>query len=127
MHGELLEADLSERVIGAGIEVHKQLGPGLLESAYEACLCHELDLQGIPCQRQVGLPLAYKGMTLEEGYRMDVVVDDRLVLEIKSVREILPIHEAQLLTYLRLSRIKVCLLMNFHVPVFTDGLKRRIL
>lgn len=127
MHGELLEADLSERVIGAGIEVHKQLGPGLLESAYEACLCHELDLQGIPYQRQVGLPLAYKGMTLEEGYRMDVVVDDRLVLEIKSVREILPIHEAQLLTYLRLSRIKVGLLMNFHVPVFTDGLKRRIL
>ena len=127
MHGELLEASLSERVIGAAIEVHKLLGPGLLESVYEACLGREFDLLGIAYERQVALPLNYKGVRLDEGYRMDLVVEQRIVLEIKSVQELLPIHEAQLLTYLRLSSLKVGLLINFNVPVLRDGLKRRVL
>jgi len=127
VHGELLEASLSERVIGAAIEVHKLLGPGLLESVYEACLGREFDLLGIAYERQVALPLNYKGVRLDEGYRMDLVVEQRIVLEIKSVQELLPIHEAQLLTYLRLSSLKVGLLINFNVPVLRDGLKRRVL
>jgi len=127
VHGELLEAELSERVIGAAMEVHRLLGPGLLESAYEACLCRELDLLGIPFERQVPLHLDYKGVKLEEGYRMDIVAEHRIVLEIKSAQELLPIHEAQLLTYLRLSGLKVGLLINFNVPVLRNGIKRRVL
>ena len=100
------ESGLGERVIGLGIAVHRHLGPGLLESAYEECLCLELREAGIAYRRQVPLPVIYKSIRLECGYRMDIVVEDELVLEIKSVERLLPIHEAQMLTYLRLSRIR---------------------
>ena len=96
------ENPLTKIIIGAAIDVHRQLGPGLLESAYEACLCHELGLRQIPYERQKPLPVIYKGLSLECGYRVDVLVDDKVVLEIKSVESLLPIHESQMLTYLRL-------------------------
>ena len=105
---------LTERVIGLAIEVHRALGPGLLESAYEECLCLELEHAGLGYARQVPLPVVYKGRRLECGYRLDVVVESALILEIKSVEQLLPIHDAQLLTYLRLSRQKVGLLVNFN-------------
>ena len=127
MHGELIEAGLTGRVIGAAIEVHKQLGPGLLESAYEVCLCREFELLGIAFERQVPLPVEYKGLRLDGGYRLDLVVEGQLILELKSVEELLPLHEAQLLTYLKLSGIKVGLLINFNVPALKDGIKRRVL
>jgi GxxExxY protein len=117
---------LSREVIGAAIEVHKALGAGLLESAYEECLCQELKLRGIPFERQVDLPIEYKGMKLSAGYRMDVVVDGLVVLELKSIEKILPIHEAQLLTYLRMSKTWLGLLINFNVPVLKEGIRRRV-
>ncbi len=117
---------LSREVIGAAIEVHKALGAGLLESAYEECLCEELKLRGIPFERQVELPIEYKGVKLSAGYRMDIVVDTLLVLELKSVENLLPIHEAQLITYLRLSNIWLGLLINFNVPVLKEGIRRRV-
>jgi len=116
----------SRQVIGAAMEVHKHLGPGLLESAYEECLCHELAASGIPCERQKALPIVYKGISLDCGYRLDVVVDDSLLLELKSVETLLPIHEAQLLTYLRLSSLKLGLLINFNVPLLKTGIKRMV-
>lgn len=119
--------ELSRQVIGCAIEVHRQLGPGLLESAYEACLCHELGLAGVQWERQVPLPLQYKGIKIDQGYRMDVVVEGRLILEIKTVDKLQPIHEAQLLTYLRLSGRRVGLLLNFHQAVLRDGIKRMVL
>jgi GxxExxY protein len=115
---------LTDAVIGAAIEVHRTLGAGLLESAYEECLCYELGCQNISFQRQVTLPVRYKAITLDCAYRMDIVVEDQLILELKTVDKILPIHEAQLLTYLRLSAFKTGLLLNFNVPVLKDGLKR---
>jgi GxxExxY protein len=118
---------LTDAIIGAAIEVHRHLGPGLLESAYEECLTHELGLRGLPCVRQVPLPLVYKGVTLDCGYRMDLVVDDRVVVELKAADAILPIHQAQLLTYLRLSGKHVGLLLNFNVPVLKEGVKRMVL
>lgn len=117
---------LSREVIGAAIEVHKALGAGLLESAYEECLCQEMKLRNIPFERQVGLPIEYKGKKLSAGYRMDIVVDGLLILELKSIEKILPIHEAQLLTYLRLSKIWLGLLINFNVPILKEGIRRRI-
>ncbi len=117
---------LSDKVIGLAIEVHKALGPGLLESAYEQCLCHELERSGLPFRRQVPLPVIYKDVRLECAYRMDVVVDDKLVLELKTVENILPLHQAQLLTYLKLSGIRTGLLMNFHSPVLKDGIRRLV-
>ncbi len=117
---------LSREVIGAAIEVHKVLGAGLLESAYEECLCQELKLRGIPFERQVELPIEYKGLKLSAGYRMDIVVDGLLILELKSVEKILPIHEAQLLTYLRMSKTWLGLLINFNVPVLKEGIRRRV-
>ena len=117
---------LSREVIGAAIEVHKALGPGLLESAYEECLCKELELQGIAFKQQVELPIRYKGLELSAGYRMDIVVDNLLILELKSVEKLLPIHEAQLLTYLRLSDTWLGLLLNFNVPVLKQGIKRLV-
>lgn len=119
--------ELSAAVIGAAIEVHRELGPGLLESAYEECLCHELTLRKIPFARQVPLPVSYKGVQLDCGYRMDLLIAGQLVLELKSVERIEPIHEAQLLTYLRLSRCKVGLLINFNVPLLKQGNIRRVL
>jgi GxxExxY protein len=114
-------------IIGAAIEVHRALGPGLLESAYEECLCHELHLRGLAFRRQVDLPVSYKGLKLHCGYKLDVVVDDTVILELKCVEKILPIHEAQLLTYLKLSGKHVGLLINFNVPLLTQGIVRRVL
>lgn len=121
------ENEITESVIGAAIEVHRALGPGLLESAYEECSCHELSLRGLSFRRQVDLPVCYKGVKLDCGYRMDVVVDDLVILELKTVEKILPIHQAQLLTYLKLYHRSVGLLINFNVPVLKDGIKRMVL
>lgn len=118
---------LSDRVIGLAIEVHRQLGPGLIETAYEACLCYELHAAGISHSRQVPLPFLYKSTRLECGYRMDLVVDGKLVIEIKSVEKLLPLHEAQLLTYLKLSGIRTGLLLNFNAMLLKDGIKRMVL
>jgi GxxExxY protein len=118
---------LTEGIIGLAIEVHRALGPGLLESAYEECLCYELKQSGIAFSRQVALPVVYKSVNLDFGYRMDIVVDNRLLLELKTVERLLPLHEAQLLTYLKLSGIKTGLLLNFNVPVLKDGIKRLVL
>ena len=118
---------LTERVIGAAIEVHREIGPGLLESAYEECLCRELDLREIPFERQLPLPVEYKGVTLDCGYRLDLLVAKTVVVEIKAVSALEQIHEAQLLTYLRLGGWKLGLLINFNVPLLKDGIKRRIL
>ena len=116
--------DLTGEVIGAAIEVHKALGPGLLESAYEECLCHELKLRGIEFERQVDLPIEYKGTKLDCAYRMDIVADDQLIVELKSCESLQPIHQAQLLTYLKLTGLKVGLLINFNVPILKEGIKR---
>ena len=118
---------LSNKVIGCAIEVHRELGPGLLESAYEQCLAAELSRIGIPFQVQVDLPLNYKGMQLDCGYRIDLLLDRQLIVELKSVEQLLKIHEAQILTYMRLAKVNVGLLMNFNVPVLKKGIKRFLL
>jgi GxxExxY protein len=123
----LLEQQTTEAIIGAAIEVHRELGPGLLESAYEECFCHELHLRGLNFLRQVELPVTYKGIKLDCGYRLDVLVEDAVVVELKSIEQILPIHQAQLLTYLRLAGKKVGLLINFNVAVLKNGIVRRVL
>ena len=123
----LLQEQLTEQIIGAAIEVHRELGPGLLESAYEQCFCHELHLRGIAFQCQLELPVEYKGLDLDCGYRIDVVVESAVIVELKSIEQILPIHHAQLLTYLRLSGKKVGLLINFNVSVLKNGIVRRVL
>ena len=115
---------LTGEVINAAIEVHKTLGPGLLESIYEECLCHEVGLKKIPYERQKELPIEYKGIKLNANFRLDVLVNKQLILEIKSCDTLLPIHEAQLLTYLKLTGIKLGLLINFNVPMLKDGIKR---
>jgi GxxExxY protein len=125
--GSPIEDSWSKKVIGAAIEVHKHLGPGLLESAYSTCLSHELSLQGIPFHREVPLPLNYKGVVLETAYRLDFVVGESLILEIKAMEKLEPVHQAQLLTYLRLSGKRIGLLLNFNVPVLKDGILRRVL
>lgn len=117
---------LSSRVIGAAIEVHKTLGPGLLESAYEESLCWELAHQQVLFERQKLLPLNYKGHALDCGYRLDILVDNQIVLELKSVERIEPIHKAQLLTYLKLSGYPMGLLLNFNVPLMRDGIVRLV-
>jgi GxxExxY protein len=118
---KLLHEQLTEQVIGAAIEVHRELGPGLMESAYEECLCHELHLRGVRFERQVPLPVRYKGVGLDCGYRIDLVVEDSLVLELKCIEHILPVHEAQLLTYLKLTGNRVGLILNFNVSILTRG------
>ncbi|TSA48943.1 GxxExxY protein [archaeon] len=118
---------LSNRVIGCALEVHRELGPGLLESTYEQCLAHELKLNGIRFELQHPLPVKYKGMRLDCGYRVDVLVEDKLIIELKSVERIKAIHEAQLLTYMRLSGIRIGLLINFNVMKLKDGIKRFVL
>ena len=118
---------LTDRIIGLAIEVHRALGPGLLESAYEQCLCYEFESHGIPFRQQVSLPVTYKSVRLDCGYRMDLVVADQVVVELKTVERLLPIHEAQLLTYLKLSGIRTGLLMNFNAAVLKDGIRRRVL
>jgi GxxExxY protein len=119
--------ELTEKIIAAAIEVHKELGAGLLESSYERCLCHELSLRGIPYACELQLPVTYKGVRLDCGYRADIVVANAVVIEVKAVERLEKIHEAQLLTYLRLGGWKVGLLINFNVRVLKDGIKRRVL
>ncbi|MCP9446718.1 MAG: GxxExxY protein [Nitrospira sp.] len=118
---------LTEQIIGAAIEVHEALGPGLLESAYEECMCRELALRQIRFDRQRPLPVEYKGVKLDCGYRLDLLVAEAVVVEIKAVEVIVPVHEAQLLTYLKLGGWKIGLLINFNVAVLKDGIRRRIL
>jgi GxxExxY protein len=118
---------LTEIVIGCAIEVHRALGPGLLESAYEICLCRELSLRGIPFERQVAIPVDYKGVKLDCGYRADLVVDGKILVEIKAVDQLAPIHEAQVLSYLKLGGLKVGLLINFNERVLTHGVRRKVL
>ena len=125
---KLLHEELTERVIGAAIEVHRSLGPGLLESAYEECLCHELHLRGISFERQVPLPVQYKGVNLDCGYRLDLIVENVVIIEIKCLEHVLPVHEAQILTYLKMTSKRVGLILNFNVPVLTrGGIIRKIL
>ena len=116
--------DLTGIIIGCAIEVHKELGPGLLESTYEECLCHELNLQKFAYERQKELPVFYKGKNLDCGYRLDIVLPNQLILELKAIEKIEPIHEAQLLTYLKLSKIKTGLLINFNVQLLKEGIRR---
>jgi len=116
--------NLTGEVIAAAIEVHKILGPGLLESTYEECLCRELGLRKISFERQKTLPIEYKGLTLDCGYRIDIIVESRLILELKACEVLLPIHQAQLLTYLKLTGQKVGLVINFNVPILKQGIKR---
>ena len=118
--------ELTYETIGAAIEVHRTLGPGLLESCYRECLCRELTLRDISFRREGGLPLQYKGIRLDCGYRIDVLVADLVVVEIKAVEKLAPVHDAQLLTYLRLGGWKVGLLINFNVMVLKDGIHRRV-
>jgi GxxExxY protein len=119
--------ELTYETIGAAIEVHRTLGPGLLESSYRECLCRELSLRGISFRREYGLPVEYKGIRLNCGYRIDVLVADQIVVEIKAAEALAAVHDAQLLTYLRLGGWKVGLLMNFNVVVLKDGIHRRVL
>ncbi|MGH9899710.1 MAG: GxxExxY protein [Pyrinomonadaceae bacterium] len=124
--GILYEEKLTGEIIGAAIDVHRQLGPGLLESTYQACLCRELELRSISFECQKPLPLEYKGVRLGCGYRIDLVVMGLVIVEIKSVDAFAPIHKAQLLTYLRLTGLKIGLLINFNVVVLKDGIKRLV-
>ena len=118
---------LTEQIIGLAIQVHRAVGPGLLESVYEQCLCFELREAGVPFARQVPIPVQYRNITLEDGFRADIVVDDKVILEIKSVVSIILAHEAQLRTYLRMSGIKIGLLLNFNEPRLKDGLRRFVM
>lgn len=118
---------LSNRVIGCAIEVHRELGPGLLESAYEQCLAHELALGGIQFERQKQLPVEYKGQKIDCGYRIDLLVEGQLILELKCVDTLSSVHQAQLMTYLKLAKVKTGFLVNFNVPLLKNGLKRIVL
>jgi len=125
---KLLHEHLTEQIIGAAIEVHHELGPGLMESAYEECLCHELHLRGLQFERQKPLQVRYKGVNLDCGYRIDLVVEDAIILEFKCIEHTLPVHEPQLLTYLKLTGKRVGLILNFNVPVLTrGGIVRKVL
>jgi GxxExxY protein len=117
---------LAAQVVDAAVKVHKTLGPGLLESVYEICLCHELTLRGNPFERQVVLPITYEGTRLEAGLRIDLIVDSCLVVELKTVDALLPLHEDQVLTYLKLSNNRLGLLLNFNVPIMKHGIKRLV-
>lgn len=123
---ERQENDISGKIIGAAIEVHRKLGPGLLESAYEECLCCEMALRGIKFERQVPLPLNYKGVDLDCGYRLDLLVEDKVIVELKSIETLEPIHDAQLLTYLRLRNAWLGLIINFNVIMLKDGVRRLV-
>ena len=119
--------ELTQQIIGLAMRVHTRLGPGLLETAYERCLCHEFDQNAVPYARQVELPMDYDGVRLDCGYRADIIVASKVILELKSVERILPLHEAQLLTYLRLSHCRIGLLLNFNVVSLKNGIHRRVL
>ena len=125
---KLLHESLTEQIIGAAIEVHRALGPGLLESAYEECLCHEFHLRGISFERQKPLAVEYKGVKLDCGYRLDLIAENKVVLEIKCVEHVLPVHEAQLLTYLKMTGMRVGLILNFNVTaLIRGGIVRKVL
>ena len=115
---------LTQKVIGCAIEVHKQLGPGLLESSYESCLLYELEQSGLIVEAQVSLPIHYKGLEIEAGYRLDLLIPGKLIIELKSVDKLLPVHSAQTLTYMKLSKIDAGLLINFNTTKLIDGVKR---
>ena len=119
--------EVSKNIIGAAIDVHRILGPGLLESAYEACLCHELELRNIRFVKQAAIPVKYKDVNLECGYRVDLLVADKVVVELKAVEKLMPIHDAQLLSYLKLTNCTVGLLINFNVTILKQGIKRKVL
>jgi len=123
---QLYEQQITGEIIGAAIEVHRELGPGLLESSYEICLARELELRGISFDFELPLPLEYKGVRLDCGYRLDLLVAGTVIVEVKSVENLAPIHDAQLLTYLKLTGVKVGLLINFNVVVLKAGLKRLV-
>jgi GxxExxY protein len=123
----LLNEQLTETVLSAAFAVHSGLGPGLLESAYEICLCHELSKRGIQFRRQVELPIVYDGILIDCGYRVDILVEETVVIEIKAIEKLLPVHEAQLMTYLKLSGKRIGLLINFNVKALKDGIMRRVL
>ena len=116
--------EITERIIGCAIKVHSALGPGLIESAYEVCLAHEMNKQGLGVQTQVALPVVYDNVKLDAGYRLDLLVEKRIIIELKAVERLIPIHEAQLLSYLKLSNLKLGLLINFNVRLLRDGLRR---
>ena len=118
---------LSNRVIGCAIEVHRHLGPGLLESAYEQCLSYELQQSGIPFQTQIALPIEYKQVKLDSAYRIDMLVDNQLIVELKTVETLLKVHNAQLLSYMKLAKIHVGILINFNVDILRKGIKRLVL
>ena len=120
------ENDIGEMLLGAAIKVHSALGPGLLESAYETCLVHEIGRQGVEVKRQVTLPLNYDGMKLDAGYRLDLLIGDRVIVELKSIEKILPVHAAQLMSYLKLSGLRLGYLLNFNVVHMRDGIKRMV-
>jgi GxxExxY protein len=122
----MTDNDITHEIIGAAIEVHKRLGPGLLESAYEECFAHELHLRNLRVDRQVAVPVVYRETKLECGYRIDLLVEGKIVVELKSVESLAPIHEAIILTYLRLSGHKIGLLINFNVAILKDGVRRFI-
>lgn len=123
---DYLHGDVTEAIIGAAVQVHRVMGPGLLESVYEACLAHELSRRGIAVQRQVEVAVEYDGIRLDCGFRIDLLVASKVIVELKSVEKLMPIHETQLLTYLRLSRVRVGLLMNFNCQVLVQNVKRRV-
>ena len=122
----MTDKELTHQIIGAAIEVHRLLGPGLLESTYEECLCHELAQRTLPFERQKAVPVVYKGVKLDCGYRLDLLVSDRVVLELKSVDSLAPIHDSVLLTYLKLSGHRIGLLINFNVQMLKDGIRRLV-
>jgi GxxExxY protein len=117
----------TSQIIAAALEVHRALGPGLLENAYEECLCHEFYLRGIEFERQLAFPITFKGLRLDCGYRIDFLVEDTVVVELKAIEKLLPVHHAQLLTYMKVARKSVGLLMNFNVPLLTRGIVRKVL
>jgi GxxExxY protein len=118
--------EVATAVVDAAVKVHRALGPGLLESVYEACLCYELSKRGIPYQRQVSLPVRYEEVFIETGFRLDVLVDECVIVELKSIEAIAPIHEAQLLTYLKLANLRLGFILNFNVPLMKQGIKRMV-
>jgi GxxExxY protein len=120
------EEEIGRAIIGAAIKVHSVLGPGLLESAYETCLLYELEKQGLPIRRQVLIPIRYEDLTIDNGYRIDLLVGERIVVELKTVETILPVHRGQLLSYLRLGGFKLGYLLNFHVAHMREGIVRMV-
>ena len=119
--------EVATAIVDAAIKVHRALGPGLLESVYEACLCYELTKRGIPYRRQVNLPVRYEDVFVETGFRLDILADECVIIELKSAEAIIPIHEAQLLTHLKLANVRLGLILNFNVPLMKQGIKRMVI